>query len=50
MGLAKSSSQAQSHFVMLLKELESSLPRCKVFLKDVSGVRLVDAPTVPRVW
>ena len=50
MGLAKRLSQAQSHFGKLLKGLESSLPRCTVFVKDVSGVRLVDAPIVPRVW
>ena len=48
MGLAKSSSQAQSQFGKLLKGLESILPSCAVFVKDVSGVRLVDAPIVPR--
>ena len=48
--LAKTSSQAQLHFGKLLKGLESSLPRCTVFVKDVSGVRLVDAQIVPKVW
>ena len=42
MDLAKSSSRAQSHFGKLLKGLESSIPRCTVFVKDFSGVRLVD--------
>ena len=50
MGLAKISIQAQLHFKKLLKGIESSLPHCTVFLKDISGVRLVDAPIVPRVW
>ena len=50
MGLAKSLSQAQSHFGKLLKGLESSLPCCTFFVKDISGVRLVDAPIIPRVW
>ena len=50
MGLTKRSSQAQSHFGKLLKGLKSSLPCCIVFVKDVSGVSLVDAPIVPMVW
>ena len=49
MGLAKSVSQSQLHFGKLLKGLKSSLPCCTGFVKDVSGVRLVDALIVPRV-
>ena len=50
MGLAKISIQSQSHFGKLQRGLESSLLRCTVFVKDVSCLRLVDAPILPRVW
>ena len=50
MGLAKILSQAQSHFGMLLKGIDSILPRCKVLVKDFNGVRLVDTPIILRVW
>ena len=50
MGLAKSSSQVESHFGHSLKGLELSLSPLHVFFKGTSVVCAVDAPIVPRVW